>query len=818
MQRPLQGSAPQPGRQSATLEWLEEFNEFFGTLVAAAGDWLRLCVTFVRLLQRMRVKFSRLDFLDKDRNSFTTFDDLACVLEKDSGADDNLELTSRPLRGSNWSVARVVEKSAFVVGRLPGREVPDDYRILGEKFGYVCFLSVPIMKERRVIGAVTLADTESNLFRSKAFQLHLDVLVSWFGSLLPGGLLGELCKCLYEVQHHRELEFAVRSSLEFFWNKYPMVGVKLALFGCSKRVATVFGMREGDDGEPAFKAEDGAFELTQRTAAGRLLYNTREFIVDCKQSLKDIRLVERSHQETRTVMVLPMVNKSTTESSQTSVGGGGDGLGGFTLGLSGGGGGGPGPSTSTPSFNPGGITIGLDIDPMSGSGGEAGGGGLLMGSRSSTSAWERLHGAMYLAGPKTGIFDSCRGEVMSCFKLISSKLGERLAGDLRSPLQNRINRASQGIRSREGGETYQRTVVNEVTHLLSLRKMNRSGQLMRKLRVWRCEGEGAYGLVFEGRYQGSRAAIKIFSAPTNEKAAKKIGTEIALIATVSNANIVPTYTHFLDVSYGSILALAAPDRHPGWKPPRVPSTGGRTSGRPSGRLSPDQLELSTKLSEKWNKLPLSKTRWNVLVMQYCDKGTLEAEILKRISAFRPQNGHISYISLVSTACDIAHALSDLHFQGIIHGDLKPGNILLHSAGDDCRGFTAKVADFGTSRILGTDDQQFTVQGTIAYMPPEVIGGRSGYRVSTSLDVYSFGIILWEMQSGCKPYHDMSTSEIISGVCRTGELQLRPVFENNCMRRYRELAQLCWQHEETKRPTFDYITQRLDSMKRDLGGG
>lgn len=77
-------------------------------------------------------------------------------------------------------------------------------------------------------------------------------------------------------------------------------------------------------------------------------------------------------------------------------------------------------------------------------------------------------------------------------------------------------------------------------------------------------------------------------------------------------------------------------------------------------------------------------------------------------------------SILDTAEEIACAMSQLCSQGIIHGDLKPANILLHTSKDSNRGWIAKVADFGTSRILGHKVQDVKL-GTLPYMPPEIIG-------------------------------------------------------------------------------------------------
>jgi serine/threonine protein kinase len=122
-----------------------------------------------------------------------------------------------------------------------------------------------------------------------------------------------------------------------------------------------------------------------------------------------------------------------------------------------------------------------------------------------------------------------------------------------------------------------------------------------------------------------------------------------------------------------------------------------------------------------------------IVMEYVQGDTLEAVI--------ERDGTLDLARALDYTCQICNAMDHAHKHGVIHRDLRPGNVLVTEQG------MIKVADFGTSRFLEIAAHGTTVIGSPPYMAPEQFQGKAVF----ASDIYSLGVTMYQMFTGVLPY-------------------------------------------------------------------
>ncbi|MEO5742591.1 MAG: serine/threonine-protein kinase [Vicinamibacterales bacterium] len=130
-----------------------------------------------------------------------------------------------------------------------------------------------------------------------------------------------------------------------------------------------------------------------------------------------------------------------------------------------------------------------------------------------------------------------------------------------------------------------------------------------------------------------------------------------------------------------------------------------------------------------------------IVMEYVPGDTLETVISR--------DGVIDLARTLDYTCQICNAMDHAHQHGVLHRDLRPGNVLVTEGG------LIKVADFGTSRFIEIAAHGTTVIGSPPYMAPEQFHGRAVF----ASDIYSLGVTMYQMLTGVLPYNTPAPADL-----------------------------------------------------------
>ncbi|XP_020221346.1 serine/threonine/tyrosine-protein kinase HT1 [Cajanus cajan] len=186
-----------------------------------------------------------------------------------------------------------------------------------------------------------------------------------------------------------------------------------------------------------------------------------------------------------------------------------------------------------------------------------------------------------------------------------------------------------------------------------------------------------------------------------------------------------------------------------------------------------------------------------IITEYLAEGSLRAYLHKL------EHQTISLQKLVAFALDIARGMEYIHSQGVIHRDLKPENVLLDED------HHLKIADFGIACEEASCDLLADDPGTYRWMAPEMIKRKSYGR---KVDVYSFGLMLWEMLTGTTPYEDMNPIQAAFAVVNKNS---KPVIPSDCPPAMRALIEQCWCLQPDKRPEFWQVVKVLEQFESSL---
>lgn len=170
-------------------------------------------------------------------------------------------------------------------------------------------------------------------------------------------------------------------------------------------------------------------------------------------------------------------------------------------------------------------------------------------------------------------------------------------------------------------------------------------------------------------------------------------------------------------------------------------------------------------------------------------------------ALREKKFEFTWIDRWSIAKQVTSAILYLHTYctpPIIHKDIKSSNILLDYYGSDRRKYRAKVNDFGLDQIHGS-------VGTLAWSAPETLRTMHRRVFNTASDVYSLGVVMWELATGQLPYANQSSEETIRQICDGQQL---PVSYEHIPQIYANILYQTWNEDVEERLLCEQIYARL----------
>ena len=208
-----------------------------------------------------------------------------------------------------------------------------------------------------------------------------------------------------------------------------------------------------------------------------------------------------------------------------------------------------------------------------------------------------------------------------------------------------------------------------------------------------------------------------------------------------------------------------------------------------------------------------------LVTEFCARGSLTA-LLREARESTTMAAQLSWSRRLSLLTGAARGVLYLHSNkphAVLHRDLKSPNILVTEE------WTAKVGDFGLSRVLGEYHARSTI-GTMANNPrwlsPEVLGGAT---FTSSSDVFSFGVIMWEVLTCDLPWRLTNEWAIVNSVREGGRLAVPPMDEvpgprcsEDLFAGYVRLMTRCWSQDPESRPAFEGVVDELESLREMVG--
>ncbi|KLL03765.1 MAG: hypothetical protein MRECE_9c019 [Mycoplasmataceae bacterium CE_OT135] len=185
----------------------------------------------------------------------------------------------------------------------------------------------------------------------------------------------------------------------------------------------------------------------------------------------------------------------------------------------------------------------------------------------------------------------------------------------------------------------------------------------------------------------------------------------------------------------------------------------------------------------------------LMVMQYMPEGNLRHYLSNK-------NKELNLREKITQLVNISQGLKDLHQKKLVHRDFHSGNILKGIEKTACL-----ITDLGLCRPADETKQE-KIYGVMPYVAPEVLNSKS---YTQAADIYSFGIVAYEILSSLPPYYDRAHNQYLGiAICQG----LRPNFQIKIPPLLEDLIKKCWDADPKKRPIASELERNLRSWEQE----
>lgn len=648
------------------------------------------------------------------------------------------------------------------ISRAPSTSVPKEWIQLHQRLGMESVLTYPLSVDAQfqtLLGSITLGHRNPGFFTSNE-TMYRNLLTSFrkFAMLAPVMLMKEMSRLVWQLNHNSSVTEQVQFLQSFLTKTTPAIGATLALFDQSCDSAELFiNPNDAEDQNQCKPMETMSIKLQKNTAIWNLHFGGESVGIECNMestpssSHLDLDFIyQKKSANTKSMWILP-IRKAAFDRNQAM----------------------------KSQVNQKTRVLGLSIKP----------------GNPTINRWNGFLGAVYLHKSNNTVFsDFARKKTVLLIRYLYHMLERTLR---RSEIQRAIDKpvgSSPAPTDPPEVETRFNRPANFEEQMMRVRETQRRNvqnykEDLSKLKIdWLIDSNAANSVVFHGMYNNRPSAVKIMiDVSLRREQAFRTRMEHSILTSVDHPNIVRLLGSAIKVSGAKVLNTAC---------------------------FGNSKEVEDCLKDKWGQPgSMRSIDLSLFILEYCDKGSLELMIHKE-RKFQ-QEGFYKR-DLVLTLLDISKPMEYLHQRGIVHGDLKPANVLVKKCKDGIRDWCCCIADFGSSlRRENMSQMSFFGQGcTLAYRAPEIMSLRdlsihNRFEDRSFADVYSFGMIIYEIMEGRTPFAGQDAESISKMVC---ELNKHPeLTSQEHPETLVDLMKRCWTQDPKQRPSFAKITTELKTL-------